>query len=670
MTERSPRIAIVGTFDLENYGDLLFPILAERELRRRFGDVDLRPFSYHAKSPPQWPYAVDSVVRLPELVQDLDGLLIGGGFLIRFDKDVAPGYGPPTEHIHHPTGNWLTPGLMAQQHGVPVALNAPGLHVNEIPAWAVPLLRQLLVGSGYVSVRDEPSAAALAEVAPVDISVVPDTAFGLERLLAEEPGAATIRPEGPYVVVQAAVSEQPFCQWWADHAAALGEWQPVLLPVSPVLGERTDPLNAVVPDAIAAPWSDPLTIARLVAGAEAVIGHSYHLAITALCAGVPVFTPADLSVGKFSALEGLDAVYPAPQGDDDPATFLDRLGRTEVQPEVERRVNQLDAHWDRIAEALRAGAVTVPALNRMWQALPTWLETAAPPPPVPAADTNGEVAWLHGEVQAQRARTHEVERLLRLARSELAAREPKRRTPRLPPRLRRGVLELRPLRIGKLETDPYRWAMIDALFTPAAAAELAETYPHDRFKRIESRGGEKDYAYHGRSLIGMGGTSPEHPERLSGAWRKLAGDLLAPGYREAMSLLIERDLSDALLEVNVMHYGPGSELGPHKDLPEKLVTHVLYFNRTWAEQDGGCLSILRSRDPADVVTRILPVVGNSAVIVRSDDSWHAVDPVVADSRLSRRSVTVTFHQPGSVSSMWVPGDQSPLIEYHGGDGTG
>jgi hypothetical protein len=49
--------------------------------------------------------------------------------------------------------------------------------------------------------------------------------------------------------------------------------------------------------------------------------------------------------------------------------------------------------------------------------------------------------------------------------------------------------------------------------------------------------------------------------------------------------------------------------------------------------------------------------------VRSDNSWHAVSPVVRDSPISRRSVTVTFYRPGSLSSMWPAGDTTPLHRY-------
>ena len=95
MGERQWEIGICGTFDVANYGDLLFPLIAERELAERLGAVALRRFSYCAKTPREWPYEVTSVTELPRMVHRLDGLIVGGGLLIRFDKLVATGYVPP-----------------------------------------------------------------------------------------------------------------------------------------------------------------------------------------------------------------------------------------------------------------------------------------------------------------------------------------------------------------------------------------------------------------------------------------------------------------------------------------------------------------------------------------------------------------------------------------------
>ena len=65
MGERKWEIGICGTFDVANYGDLLFPLIAESELTERLGAVTLHRFSYNAKTPPEWPCEVTSLTALP-----------------------------------------------------------------------------------------------------------------------------------------------------------------------------------------------------------------------------------------------------------------------------------------------------------------------------------------------------------------------------------------------------------------------------------------------------------------------------------------------------------------------------------------------------------------------------------------------------------------------------
>lgn len=225
------------------------------------------------------------------------------------------------------------------------------------------------------------------------------------------------------------------------------------------------------------------------------------------------------------------------------------------------------------------------------------------------------------------------------------------------------MIDLDRIRTGKLETEPYRWANIDRLFKSSDAEHLALSFPSDHYKLVSGYGGEKDYEYEARELIAMGADSISHAFDLSDAWRSLAEDFLSLPYRNALSELSGCDLSTAPLEVNVFHYGPGASLGAHSDLSDKIVTHVLYFNESWDPTNGGCLSILSAKDPTAMVAEIAPIVGNSAVIVRSENSWHAVSRVVKDCHASRRSLTATFYRAGSVSSMWPPGEVPSLHDY-------
>jgi hypothetical protein len=718
------RVGIVGTFDVENYGDLLFPLIAERELSQRLGDVEMVVFSYHARSTDDWPYDTVSVTELPALVPTLDALLVGGGFLIRFDHDVAPGYTAPAG-VHHPTGYWLTPALLALQHNVPLVWNAPGMHCNDVPRWAQPLMR-LVFGLGqHTAVRDEPTAASLRQFAP-DVHVLPDTGFGLAHLAADPPTpefAQWCEDAGidrPYVVVQAALGSQPFVEFVRRHAAHFDGVQFIALPIGPVLGDAPALLEGL-PDIVAVDaWPQPLLLAEIVRNAQAVVGHSYHLAISALVAGVPAFTPTELSDGKYTALAALQALHVVKTGEEaDALDFLSKLGRGAPPHGLGRILEQLEGHWDAVAEVIRRGpTATALTVDAFWQHLPSelaaterdgqeriarlvdQLRTAE------SAHSNELAALQHAAADAaegwqriaeatsadarhaansaaerEAELTGQVDRLQRVlldARHRMAdgldAADGLRssRSWRLtgPVRAISGwarrqrptapILRLQRVLRADMRTTPFEWAFIDELFSPADAASLAHTFPTDHFATIAAVGGEKDYRYEARSLVRFGTSDVTHAECLSPAWQRLANDLASPAYRSALGALTGRDLSDCPLEVNVSQYGRDALLGAHTDLPDKVLTQVLYFNDEWNPAHGGTLAIQSSREAADDDAIVTPLVGHSVVLVRSSHSWHAVRPVTSAAASSRRSLTAVFHQPGTTSSMW-PDDATPEL---------
>ena len=228
------------------------------------------------------------------------------------------------------------------------------------------------------------------------------------------------------------------------------------------------------------------------------------------------------------------------------------------------------------------------------------------------------------------------------------------------------MIDLTRLTPQTLSNEPYRWAFIDRLFSPVDCAALVETFPRDHFKTVEGYDGEKGYQYEARSLIAMGANAPTHQQFLSPAWQHLAADLMSPDYREAMSRLTGVDLAAMPIEANVFHYGRSAWLGPHVDLADKVITHIFYFNEVWDESDGGCLTILGGGAMNQTVKVIPPLAGNSVVVVRSENSWHAVSQVRENCRSSRRSLTVTFYRPGSPSTLW-PADDSTSLHNYGGE---
>lgn len=382
------KIGIFGTFDVQNYGDLLFPLIAEYELQKRLGQVQIQPFSYHSKSAANWYYPVTSLEDLPTQMSLLDGVLIGGGHIIRFDKGIAPGYLPPSTQIHHPTGYWLAPILIALQYGIPVAWNSPGVY-GEIPHWARLLFSLALEQSHYVSVRDEWAKELLQTFSMQSgsqINVRPDSAFGIASVFPHsQPSSEYLRLleslnlTRPYLVVQATNNLEQFGYLVQKNPDFFNQYHIIALPTAPVCGDDTYYLEKCIPSFLTIlEWPNPALMTEIICGSQAVIGVSLHLSITALAYGIPVFRPI-LENRKFSLLAQFDTVYFFDTNESISLEwFKSRVGQSATGIRVKNMLQQLNLHWDHIAKTFskdtrQTNALT--ALSKAWQVLPNIMES-------------------------------------------------------------------------------------------------------------------------------------------------------------------------------------------------------------------------------------------------------------------------------------------------------
>lgn len=384
-----PRLALWGTFDVDNYGDHLFPRVAAHELRRRLpgARVDVyAPYGHVHPTPlddgPVASLGAWTPLRAGELAGAHDTVVIGGGEIIHLnDPLLAPVYGTSADDlVRMAPSRFFVEALGPElERRCPVVWNAVGVSVSAEPGGdEAQRLRAALAGRSYVAVRDRFSKARL-ERAGVErpIEVVPDSALLLDRVLpAAAPAdpldrlrAAGCYPAGPALVLQG-------CDLIVPHAGrlarAVGEWldrqpEPGLEPVIIETGRcRGDTLFA---DAIG-PALAPRRALRLppgagiddlgaaIAGGALFVGSSLHGAITALVHGRPFILlnlAGESKLDGFGDLTGLedrvvhdvDALGPA----------LDRAVTTPAPPGLlaglQRRI---DAHFDRIAEIALAAA--------------------------------------------------------------------------------------------------------------------------------------------------------------------------------------------------------------------------------------------------------------------------------------------------------------------------
>jgi Rps23 Pro-64 3,4-dihydroxylase Tpa1-like proline 4-hydroxylase len=96
----------------------------------------------------------------------------------------------------------------------------------------------------------------------------------------------------------------------------------------------------------------------------------------------------------------------------------------------------------------------------------------------------------------------------------------------------------------------------------------------------------------------------------------------------------------AEVELRFVHHAQGDWLDPHIDSVDKLFSHIFYFADGWQPRWGGCLEILGSADPRDVVATIPPLTGQSVLMARTDRAWHQVTRVSPSALTSRSSLLV------------------------------
>lgn len=216
-----------------------------------------------------------------------------------------------------------------------------------------------------------------------------------------------------------------------------------------------------------------------------------------------------------------------------------------------------------------------------------------------------------------------------------------------------------------MQSVPYRYAVIENLLPKAASLELAASFPQEQFRLSIGEG----YGYLWSEMLASNEdialiykfcdrASPELSVRwrdritqgrlssnlgnLSSIWRQVIEEMWTPAYRQALTQISGVELKDCAMVIGFRRYNLGHCHRPHTDEPSKALTHLLFFNEQWSMDWGGCLRILFDEKPESVFQDIAPLGQFSAVIVRSDNSWHMVTPVASTALQCRLALRITF----------------------------
>jgi polysaccharide pyruvyl transferase WcaK-like protein len=383
------KLAHFGTFDVENYGDLLFPLILERRLSGlcdRFVHVSPRG------GPPPWDDCVETIGfdQFSRQGSDVDGLVVGGGQIIRTTPTALELYnaGGISPFLTYPN-LWLGASYIAARENLPLCWNAPGVPRNFTPV-AAEYVRWSVGLTDYAAVRDGTSRDWLQEAGVEQrVEVVPDTAIEVSKLWTKveisEAYKDTFSRRGRSLPDRTLVCHVN-SRWAGEGLAAVAaridricrrlDATAVLIAIGPVHGDgevqravaremNTDPLLIDRPHSLR-------EVAACIAHSDAYLGSSLHGMITACSFGTRALMIA--SAG--------DAKYPG---------FLEHFGLrswlAESWGEAEQRVDALltssvktwqsireaaeptlDSHWSHVRRALTRGSAaatdTLPARDK------------------------------------------------------------------------------------------------------------------------------------------------------------------------------------------------------------------------------------------------------------------------------------------------------------------
>jgi polysaccharide pyruvyl transferase WcaK-like protein len=170
------KIAMLGTFDVDNYGDLLFPFIAEHRL------ID---YELVFISPTRNKTVFDdakSVISFNEFKQTkFDGILIGGGNILHLLSNFTTAYNSKGFSY---ADLWIGAVNYASKIKVPSVFNAPGIAHQFKHKHEIKLIKETFESCNYISLRDNQSKDIIKGIIKDTdkINVVPDTALEINEM--------------------------------------------------------------------------------------------------------------------------------------------------------------------------------------------------------------------------------------------------------------------------------------------------------------------------------------------------------------------------------------------------------------------------------------------------------------------------------------------------------
>lgn len=294
------RMAIIGVFDLDNYGDHLFPMMIENYLFKADIQAELVLYSnFETEEGFKTGRHIYSICNLEQdhLQNPFDAIIVAGGEIIHFGhfKHIYKG-----KEIAYPIyGCFIAASILSAKYGIPLGWNNPGIPFDFEPQYQT-IMKEALTSVDYLSVRNKKSAERLKKLDEkyAYCTVSFDTAFAMSDVFSTDKLLSikkSLNLPDSYIVFHfnKAVSKENlmYIENAIGKLQSMGK-QIVLLPIAYTNGDR-EFLSDFTENHqdICTCISSELSLEEFVAvlgNCELYVGLSYHGAITALAYGKPV----------------------------------------------------------------------------------------------------------------------------------------------------------------------------------------------------------------------------------------------------------------------------------------------------------------------------------------------------------------------------------------------
>ncbi|MDI6025691.1 polysaccharide pyruvyl transferase family protein [Corticibacterium sp. UT-5YL-CI-8] len=367
------RVAIAGVFDIANYGDQLFPLIAAHRLKNYGAEVvAVSPVAQHTlRSDALQPRDLTWLTSTDEAI---DAVLIGGGnilYNLRVDYTAIWQLDQSKFGRGQHTGLWLGASIAASLRDIPFGFNAPGVPYPFSGPVARDVLKPALEAADIVAVRDEASAR-IVRATHADVAVIPDTAIDISSMwprqsLSKVLGAVQARlglDGKPFAAIhlRANPGDDTHIDEVARHLDAFcteQQLQAVLVAIGDDMGDSLTARSlqaAMTTPAFVLDGSSTLReVAAVIANAQVFVGGSLHGYITAAAYGVPAVIVTAHPQNKFSGfLKWMERPQDFAGTWQQACQNVTEHLRAARRPEVPARVRAvLDRHWDAVAEMIQ-----------------------------------------------------------------------------------------------------------------------------------------------------------------------------------------------------------------------------------------------------------------------------------------------------------------------------